>query len=180
MRRGIDPGTRLAQWHGAARPLGRHVHQPGRLKAAAKMQKRANQAGQRVALRRDAPERPEGLTLRRPRSRIWNNRNGQTNKRAHVALPSPVVETRAPDFFSTSTRRTTSWSSGSGRGTAARSTLFSTAILTVSLGVTSLVAYAYGCEDGRISQTRCALIVGALGARCSSRRACSRPPAGAC
>jgi len=52
--------------------------------------------------------------------------------------------------------------------------------LTVSLGVTFAVAYTYGCDDGRISLTRCAVIAGALGDRCSQRRACSRPPAGAC
>src|SRR5262245_60218420 len=43
-------------------------------------------------------------------------------------------------------------------------------ILTVSLGVTSAVAYTYGCADGRISPTRCAVIAGALGDRCSQRR----------
>src|SRR5262245_54838628 len=38
--------------------------------------------------------------------------------------------------------------------------------LTVSLGVTSVVAYTYGCGDGRISPTHCAVIDGALGDRC--------------
>jgi hypothetical protein len=50
---------------------------------------------------------------------------------------------------------------------------------TVSLGVTSVVAYTYGCDDGRIEPIRCASIDGALGDRCSQHRACSRPPAGA-
>src|SRR2546430_17687282 len=50
---------------------------------------------------------------------------------------------------------------------------------TVSLGVTSLVADTYGCDDGRIALTRCALIAGGLGDRCSQRQACKTPPAGA-
>src|SRR5712691_4162502 len=29
---------------------------------------------------------------------------------------------------------------------------------TVALGVTSVVAYTYGCDDGRISPTRCAVV----------------------
>jgi hypothetical protein len=37
-------------------------------------------------------------------------------------------------------------------------------IPTVSLGVTYAVAYTYGCDDGRISPTRCAVIDAALGA----------------
>src|SRR5437870_3648455 len=52
-------------------------------------------------------------------------------------------------------------------------------IPTVSLGVTSLVADTYGCDDGRIALTRCALIAGGLGDRCSQRQACKTPPAGA-
>src|SRR5712692_9117963 len=50
---------------------------------------------------------------------------------------------------------------------------------TVSLGVTSLVAYTYGCDDGRTARTRCAVIDGVLGERWSQRRACRRPPAAA-
>src|SRR6266487_1711381 len=50
---------------------------------------------------------------------------------------------------------------------------------TVSLNVTSVVACTYGCDDGRISPTRCAVIAAGLGDRCSPRRACSRLPAGA-
>jgi len=50
---------------------------------------------------------------------------------------------------------------------------------TVSLGVTSAVVYTYGCNDGRISPTRCAIIDAGLGDRCSRCRGCSKPPAGA-
>src|SRR5712691_4046589 len=50
---------------------------------------------------------------------------------------------------------------------------------TVCLGVTSAVVYTYGCDDGRNGPTRCALIAGVLGDRCSQCRACRRPPAGA-
>jgi hypothetical protein len=50
---------------------------------------------------------------------------------------------------------------------------------TVCLGVTSLVVYTYGCDDGRTALTRCALIDGVLGDRCSQRRACRIPPAAA-
>src|SRR5947209_2198961 len=49
--------------------------------------------------------------------------------------------------------------------------------LTVSLGITSVVAYTYGCDDGKISQTRCAFIDGALGDRCRQCRGCRIPPA---
>jgi hypothetical protein len=51
---------------------------------------------------------------------------------------------------------------------------------TVCLGVTSAVAYTYGCGDGRIGPTRCALIVGARGDRWSRCQGCRTPPAGAC
>src|SRR5713101_4176284 len=50
---------------------------------------------------------------------------------------------------------------------------------TVSLGVTSVVAYTYGCDDGRISQTRCALIDDGLDGRYSRCRVCRTPPAAA-
>jgi hypothetical protein len=50
---------------------------------------------------------------------------------------------------------------------------------TVSLGVTSAVACTYGCGNGRIGPTRCAVIGGGLGDSCSQCRVCSRPPAGA-
>ena len=50
---------------------------------------------------------------------------------------------------------------------------------TVCLGVTSVVAYTYGCGDGRIGPTRCALIVGARGDRCSRCQGCRTPLAGA-
>ena len=36
---------------------------------------------------------------------------------------------------------------------------------TVCLDATSLVVYSYGCDDGRIGPTHCALIGGALGDR---------------
>src|SRR3989441_11748017 len=52
-------------------------------------------------------------------------------------------------------------------------------IPTVCLGVTSAVACTYGCGDGRIEPTRCALIDGRLGDRCSQCRVCNIPPAGA-
>src|SRR5215467_5084275 len=50
---------------------------------------------------------------------------------------------------------------------------------TVCLGVTSAVAYTYGYGDGRIGPTRCALIAGARGDRCSRCQGCRTPPAGA-
>src|SRR5882672_5937420 len=50
---------------------------------------------------------------------------------------------------------------------------------TVCLGVTSAVVYTYGCDDGRNGPTRCAVIDGVLGDRCSQCRACRIPPAGA-
>jgi hypothetical protein len=40
---------------------------------------------------------------------------------------------------------------------------------TVSLGATYAVACTYGCDDGRIAPTRCALIGGVLGDRWSPR-----------
>ena len=48
---------------------------------------------------------------------------------------------------------------------------------TVSLGVTCAVVYTYGCDDGRISPTRCAIIAAVLDGRWRPRRACSTPPA---
>src|SRR6266446_9671235 len=48
---------------------------------------------------------------------------------------------------------------------------------TVCLGVTSAMVYTYGCGDGRIGPTRCALIDGALGDRCSRCRVCRTPRA---
>src|SRR5712691_243451 len=50
---------------------------------------------------------------------------------------------------------------------------------TVSLGVTSAVAYTYGYGDGRIEPARCALIAVALGDRWSRGRVCRTPPAAA-
>src|SRR5437870_1261545 len=50
---------------------------------------------------------------------------------------------------------------------------------TVCPGVTFAAADTYGCGDDRIAPTRCAVIDGALGDRCSQRRVCRRPPAGA-
>src|SRR5215831_312447 len=51
-------------------------------------------------------------------------------------------------------------------------------ILTVCPGITSVVADTYGCGDGRIVPTRCALIAGRPGDRWSQCRVCNRPPAG--
>src|SRR4030095_1945798 len=45
-------------------------------------------------------------------------------------------------------------------------------IPTVCLGVTSAVVYTYGCNDGRILPTRCAIIDAGLGDRCCPCRAC--------
>ncbi len=56
---------------------------------------------------------------------------------------------------------------------------FARPIPTVCLVVTSVVVYTYGCDDGRISPTRCAVIDAVLGGRCSPRLVCSRPPAAA-
>src|SRR6266851_2581070 len=50
---------------------------------------------------------------------------------------------------------------------------------TVSLGVTSAVVCTYGCDDGRIASTRCAVIDAALGDRCRQCRACRTLPAAA-
>src|SRR5882672_8051943 len=46
---------------------------------------------------------------------------------------------------------------------------------TVCLGATYVVVYTYGCGDGRIAPTRCAVIDAGLDSRCSPRRVCSRP-----
>src|SRR5436309_2790500 len=48
---------------------------------------------------------------------------------------------------------------------------------TVSLGGTSAVVCTYGCGDGRIALTRCALIDGVLGDRCSQCPGYRTPPA---
>src|SRR6266446_2319687 len=48
-------------------------------------------------------------------------------------------------------------------------------IPTVSLGVTCVVVYTYGCDDGRISPTRCAIIAAELDGRCRPRQACRIP-----
>src|SRR6266704_2319657 len=50
--------------------------------------------------------------------------------------------------------------------------------LTVSLGVTYAVVYTYGCGDGRILPTRCAVIDAGLDDRYRPRRADRTPPAG--
>src|SRR6266436_707642 len=50
---------------------------------------------------------------------------------------------------------------------------------TVSLGVTYAVAYTYGCGDGRIAPTHCAVIDAGLDGRCRPRRACRTPPGAA-
>src|SRR6185312_3626238 len=50
---------------------------------------------------------------------------------------------------------------------------------TVCLGVTYVVVYAYGHDNGRIWLPRCAVIVAALGGRWSPLPAHSTPPAGA-
>jgi hypothetical protein len=50
---------------------------------------------------------------------------------------------------------------------------------TVSLGATYVQAYTYGCGDGRIVPTRCAVIDAAPGDRWSRCQACRIPPAGA-
>src|SRR5215475_14908775 len=52
-------------------------------------------------------------------------------------------------------------------------------IPTVCLGVTCAVVYTYGCDDGRIALTRCAIIDAGLDGRWSPRQACRTPPAGA-
>src|SRR6266567_4191206 len=48
---------------------------------------------------------------------------------------------------------------------------------TVSLGVTYAVVDTYGCGNGRIGPTHCAVIDAGLGGRCRPRRACRTPPA---
>src|SRR4029453_2728645 len=50
---------------------------------------------------------------------------------------------------------------------------------TVCLGVTYVVVYTYGHNDGKNGLPRCAVIDVALGDRCRPRRACGKPPAGA-
>src|SRR5712691_13410119 len=52
-------------------------------------------------------------------------------------------------------------------------------IPTVSIGVTYAVVCTYGCDDGRIAPTRCAIIDAGLDGRESQCRACKTPPAGA-
>src|SRR3989442_1751470 len=52
-------------------------------------------------------------------------------------------------------------------------------IPTVSLGVTYVMVYTYGCDDGKIAPTRCAVIDGGLGDRGSQRQAYRIPPGGA-
>src|ERR687884_739931 len=52
-------------------------------------------------------------------------------------------------------------------------------IPTVSLGVTCAVVYTYGCDDGRISPTRCAIIDAGLDGRYSLHRSYKTPPAAA-
>src|SRR5712691_4770832 len=52
-------------------------------------------------------------------------------------------------------------------------------IPTVSLGVTSALVYTYGCGDGRIGPTRCAVIDAGLDGRYSKCRTCRTPPAAA-
>jgi NitT/TauT family transport system permease protein len=49
-------------------------------------------------------------------------------------------------------------------------------IPTVSFGVTFVVACTYGCDDGKISPTRCAVIAAGLDGRCRPRQACKIPP----
>src|SRR6266849_3313803 len=58
-----------------------------------------------------------------------------------------------------------------------RSVFARAATPTVSLGVTSAVVCTYGCDDGRIASTRCAVIDAALGDRCRPCRACRTLPA---
>src|SRR5215510_203752 len=50
---------------------------------------------------------------------------------------------------------------------------------TVSTGVTCAVVCTYGCDDGRIALTRCAIIDAGLDGRCRPRRTCRTPPAAA-
>src|SRR5262245_54006024 len=52
-------------------------------------------------------------------------------------------------------------------------------IPTVSLGVTCVVVCTYGCGDGRIAPTRCAVIDAALDGRSRPHQACKTLPAGA-
>src|SRR2546427_11790428 len=55
----------------------------------------------------------------------------------------------------------------------------STIKLTVSLGVTCAVVCTYGCDDGRIALTRCAIIDAGLDGRCRPRRTRRTLPAAA-
>src|SRR5713101_7748568 len=48
-----------------------------------------------------------------------------------------------------------------------------------SLGVTCALVCTYGCDDGRIWPTRCAVIDAGRDGRWSPHRACKTPPAGA-
>src|SRR5438105_221477 len=50
---------------------------------------------------------------------------------------------------------------------------------TVSLGVTCAVVDTYGCDDGRIGPTRCAIIDAGLDGRGRPCRTCRTPPAAA-
>src|SRR6267142_4448655 len=50
---------------------------------------------------------------------------------------------------------------------------------TVSIGATYAVVCTYGCGDGRILPTRCAVIAAGLDGRCRPRQACKILPAGA-
>src|SRR5712691_10207447 len=52
-------------------------------------------------------------------------------------------------------------------------------IPTVSLGVTCVVVDTYGCDDGRIGPTRCAIIDAGLDGRGRPCRTCRTPPAAA-
>src|SRR5262245_59316033 len=53
------------------------------------------------------------------------------------------------------------------------------AIPTVSLDVTYAVVCTYGCDDGRIALTRCAIIAAGLDGRCRPRRTRRTLPAAA-
>ena len=52
-------------------------------------------------------------------------------------------------------------------------------IPTVCFGVTYVVVYTCGCDDGRIWQTRCAVIDAGRGGRYSPHPVCSTPPVAA-
>src|SRR5881628_3301589 len=57
--------------------------------------------------------------------------------------------------------------------------IWSSLIPTVSLGVTYAVVCTYGCDDGRIGPTRCALIAAVPVDRYRRCRACRIPPGAA-